>query len=353
MSKLLCIWICLAVVYTISCGSSKQVISNEDRELALLLGTTDYASLTSTDKYDLGEYLMRRGSTDKGRQVFEDVLTHNPKMTFLKYKLALIYLDKDTVRFTTRDEKGNVSSIIKNGHELGEAVLKEIAEEDPSFLPVYTELILLMISHKDTAGAGSLYDKAMTLDKNFSAADYRVGIVAMKSTTNANALVDAQSYFSKAQQTYHDLFESYKNLANIQKVQNQDSVAYKSYLKSLEYRCEAGDLYSAYFEFADVCSELYGQRKEDRYKDSALVYACRSLNCFPSYTPSLILIHELTGPRTAADSLLDPLKLEAPANAYCSSIGESKITSTSGGKESVIPKSILTETFPKPTRKKK
>ncbi|MBX7152480.1 hypothetical protein K1X84_12625 [bacterium] len=340
-------WIVLAALaFVISCGTTSQSFFGEDPELENLLKGEDYAALTVADKYEVAEYLMRKGDVEKARAIYEDIVTYNPGLIPIKYKLAKIYLSSGELTFTGKDEDGKNIHFTKNGKELGEAVLREIIEQDPSYLPAYSELIVVRMAAQDTQQASQLYHQVSGLDKTYISADYRVGYLEMLNESNASRFEDGIKAMRLGQKTYNDLYTSYKNLANIQKVQDLDTLAYQSYLKALEYRTEAADLFSVYHELADVCVKIWHNKKDESYKMLALEYACTSMDYFADYEPSVVLIKELTniqpGVDTASTDTVSAYK--AAARDYCSSIGKSK-TSVAGDKGTVIPKSYLRETL--------
>ena len=85
--------------YLVSCGSTSETLIKEDTDLIMALGGAEYASLTDAEKYDAAEYLMRKNDVETARAIYEDVVTHNRQAVTVKYKLAMIYLDKDQIEF--------------------------------------------------------------------------------------------------------------------------------------------------------------------------------------------------------------------------------------------------------------
>lgn len=326
-----------------SCGSAPKSFLTEDQELMEMFRANEYARLTDYDRYMIAEYLVGKGQLDNARKIYEDIATYNPRVSAIKFKLALIYLGMDSVSFTMKDEEGNQVVFRKSGQELGEALLNEVLQENARFLPLYSQLMIMNVERQDTQVVSALYSKARELDKNFNAADYRVGYLIMNSKSDADPYGNAKSYMVKARKSYKDLYDSYKNLANIQRVQKQDSIAYKTFIKALETRSEAVDLFSTYYELADVCRHLFKTQDDVHFKEQALKYACLSLQHFPGYQPALDLIESLEPVLVTVDSGLDSIAArEAGIDALCSSmIAEEERVIVTPTSESVIPKSML------------
>ncbi|HNI10763.1 MAG TPA: tetratricopeptide repeat protein, partial [bacterium] len=146
----------------ISCGTTRNSMLQDNPELIIALGGSSYTQLSDADKYDAAEYLVRKGQYENARVIFEDIITHNPGVVAVKYKLAQLYLKLDSVTFAEKTPKGDTYYFTKNGAELGEAVLREIYEKDPWFLPAYSELMMLEAKRQNYDGVKAIYEKAIT-----------------------------------------------------------------------------------------------------------------------------------------------------------------------------------------------
>ena len=304
MKKLFAYLVLLSAgLIVLACGSSKNTVT-EDPGLLALMGDKDYASLTSSDKYEIAQYLVRRGNLNRARMIYEDIISATPSAIGVKYKLALIYLDMDTVLLTTTDEKKKVTTSIRSGPELANELFNDIIQQDPDFLPVYSTMLIHAMQQEDTAQIRLKYASAKMKDPIYSLADYRIGYLSIFDFTNANRYNEGIESIKKAQTTFKDLYEAYKQLGNIQKVQGMDTLAYASYQKALKYRTEAYDLFDLYYELADVCYELFRKREVEHFKNESLDYACTSLRYFEGYKPSVELIRSISGKvgETVADS---------------------------------------------------
>ncbi len=278
-----------------ACGSSKNA-ANEDPGLLALLGDKDYTSLSSADRYEIAQYLARRGNISRARMIYEDIIAQTPSAIGVKYKLAMIYLGMDTVYFTKMDKKNKpVETTMRIGTEVAGELFEEIKAQDPDFLPINSTMMIQAMMQEDTAQLRSVYRHAKDKDPTYSLGDYRIGYLSVWDLSNANRFTEGIEGIRKAQTTFKDLYEAYKQLGNIQKVQGMDTLAYASYQKALKYRTEAYDLFDLYYELADVCYEIYRNREVEKYKQEALDYACKSLNYFEGYKPSVVLIRSLTG----------------------------------------------------------
>ncbi len=327
----------------ISCGSAPKTFLMEDEELREMFRADAYASLTDYDRYLMAEYLMSKGNVENARRVYEDIATYNPQATAIKFKLATIYLGMDSVSFTTKDEKDNPVTYKKNGAELGDALLHEILAENPKYLPVYSQLMIIAAEKQDSHAVSELYTAARMLDKGFNTADYRVGYLTMNSVSDESPFEHAKAYMVKAQKSYRDLYDSYKNLANIQRVQKQDSVAYKTFIKALDNRSEAIDLFSTYYELADVCRKIYKSHQDEKYMTMALKYSCLSLQHFPGYQPAMDLVRSLTSVSVTVDSGVDSsAAMQEAMDGFCATVvPEEERVVVVPAVESVIPKSDL------------
>lgn len=303
-----------AGIIIFACGSSKDAVV-EDPGLLALMGDKDYASLSSADKYEVAQYLVRRGNVNRARIIYEDIIAQNPSAIGVKYKLAMLYLSMDTVVFATLDKKNRpVSTTIRLGPELADELFGEIKNQDPDFLPVYSTMMIQAMQKEDTAQIRSIYRMAKDKDQTYALGDYRIGYLTVWDLSNANRYTEGIDGVKKAQTTFRELYEAYKQLGNIQKVQGMDTLAYASYQKALKYKTEAYDLFDLYYEFADVCYEIYRNRGVDKYKDEALNYACMSLGYFNGYKPSVELIRSLTG--KGLEQVPDSVALKE-AEGYC------------------------------------
>ncbi len=334
-------WFCfmaLVAVWT-SCGSAKKTVV-EDPGLKALLGDKDYAMLSASDKYEIAEYFTRRGNMERARAVYEDIITQNPGVIGIKYKLAQLYLQMDTVTFPVKNDKGHVEWVVKSGKELGESVIEEIQQQDPTFLPVYSDLMIINMERQDTGKVRQIYQTARQMDQGFNQGDYRVGYLTIFDLTNANRFQEGQTTVRKAKKMFYELYDAYKQLGNIQKVQGMDTLAYASYKKAFKIRTESADLFDAYYEMADVCYELYRKRNVEKYKEEALEYACQSLQFFPGYQPSVALLKSLAGLGTNENGKgIDTTALKA-VEEYCRGIKATGKT-TGALEQSVIPKSLF------------
>ncbi|MCK6544061.1 hypothetical protein L6Q79_15415 [bacterium] len=328
----------------ISCGTTRTSMLQDNPELIIALGGSSYTQLSDADKYDAAEYLVRKGQYENARVIFEDIITHNPGVVAVKYKLAQLYLKLDSVTFAEKTPKGDTYYFTKSGPELGEAVLREIYEKDPWFLPAYSELMMLEAKRQNYDGVKAIYEKAITKHKDFSTSDYRVGFLTMGNPDLADRFSEGMRMMEKGKKTYTDLYESYKSLGNIFNVQHKDTVAYNQLIRAISYRTEAIDIFSPYYHLADVCETLYQIKKEEHYKTMALQYACASLHYFPGYEPSVNVIRRLTG--VAKDTSADFSKTyRAAAEAFCagSTLPADDSVTIASGYTTVIPHSYLTE----------
>ncbi len=329
----------MAAVVALSCGHTEEVLLHEDTDLIVALGGAEYVNSTASEKYEAAEYLMRKGRMDNARAIYEDILTYDPRVVGIKYKLAMIYLKMDVVHFARRNAKGKKEYFEKNGKELGEAVLHEILDRDPWFLPVYSQLMILEADKKNLAEVKQLYEKAKALEDDFATSDYRVGFITLSNESNSSRFEEGKAYLQKGQKTYRDLYTSYKNLGGIQRVQHQDTLAIASFLKALENKSEAVDLFNVYYELANLNDSLYKEHKDAGSKQLALQYACASLQYFPGYTPSMKIIQKLAN--VGADSAGGG---QTAVNDYCKTIIQAKDQiKVSDSTDSVIPKSLLLE----------
>jgi tetratricopeptide (TPR) repeat protein len=299
-----------------ACGSSKDAVI-EDPGLLALMGDKDYASLTSADKYEVAQYLVRRGNLNRARMIYEDIIAHTPSAIGVKYKLALIYLDMDTVYLTSTDQKKNITTTMRMGTELAGELFDEIKQQDPDFLPVYSTMLIHAMQQEDTAQIRGIYASAKLKDPTYSLADYRIGYLSVFDLSNENRYREGIESIKKAQTTFKDLYEAYKQLGNIQKVQGMDTLAYASYQKALKYRTESYDLFDLYYELADVCYELYRKRNVEQFKNESLEFACTSLRYFEGYKPSVELIRSLIG--KGSDAVPDSTAVKE-ADEYCKGV---------------------------------
>jgi tetratricopeptide (TPR) repeat protein len=334
-------WPTVFLVLT-ACGSSTRSFLAEDEELRQMFNTDEYVSMSDYERYRVAEYLMSKGQVDEARKIYEDIITYNPGVSAIKYKLAMIYLGRDSVSFGSFDEKGRVLQFSRGGKDLGEAVLQEIRSENPGFLPVYSQLMVLNVGRRDSGTVRELFTTARELDKDFNTADYRVGYLTMFDRDNPNAFEDAESLMRKAQRSYRELYESYKNLGNIHRVQKQDTLAYKAFLKALDSKSEAVDLFATYGDMAEMCRRIYQQQQNEIYRDLGLRYACMSLAYFPGYKPSVDVLHAL-GASGVVEGVVDSSSDSAAVlDRFCSetvsAVDSMRVQATT---ESVIPRSIL------------
>ncbi len=322
MKKIICTALfVLPAVLIISCGSSKKA-AIDDPGLQALLGDKDYASLSAADKYEIAQYFMRRGNLNRARMVYEEILELAPSAVGVKYKLAMIYLKMDTVFFVKYDKKNRpVSTSTADGPELGNEMIENIRSEHPDFLPIYSASIIRAMENEDTAAVRQIYAAAKEKDPAYSLGDYRLGYLSVWDISNSNRYSEGIAGMQKAQTTFQELYDAYKQLGNIQKVQGMDTLAYASYLKALKYRTEAFDLFDLYYEFADVCYEIYRKRNVEKFKIEALGYACQSLQHFAGYKPSVELIRSLSGKtgKVVPDSVA-----VRDAEDYCRNAGTEK-----------------------------
>lgn len=306
----------ISVMIFPSCGSSKKT-APIDPGLEALLGDKDYNALTPGDKYEIAQYFLRRGNINRARTVYEDILARIPSAYSIKYKLATLYLEMDTVYFITYDKKGRpVSAIFEMGSDLGTRIIEETRSNHPDFLPVYSTALILAMQKEDTGAIRKIYTTAKEKDPAYSLADYRVGYLSIWDLSNPNRYNEGIAAIKKAQTSFRELYEAYKQLGNIQKVQGMDTLAYASYQKALKYRTEAYDLFDLYYELADVCFELFRKRGVEKFKTEALDYACQSLQYFEGYKPSAELIRSITG--KGGEALPDSI-VAREAAAFCRS----------------------------------
>lgn len=344
MNKIVWTLVCLSGLFFFGCGSSKETFSFNDPELEALFQGSDYKSLSDAARYSIGMYYLKHNDSSNGRAVLEDIITYNPRIPAIKFQLAKIYLTMESVRFNAKNEEGDTGEIVRNGREIGESVLREIIEEDPAYYPAYSELMMLAVANQDTATFSSLYTVASAGEKSYLGSDYRIGYLTLLDQENENRFEEAENYFVSARKTYAELYDSYKNLGDIQRVQFQDTLAYKSYKKAIEYQSEAVDLFMVYHNLADVCMKIYTVQKDERYRTEALEYACRSLTRFPGYAPSLSIIRALGGVSSRADSSKAPVEYAASFHTYCEGQYADMKIPVMAGNSSVIPRSVFRET---------
>lgn len=344
MNKIVWTLLCMSGLFFFGCGSSKETFTFNDPELEALFQGTDYKSLTDAARYNIGMYYLNHDDSSNGRAVLEDIITYNPHIPAIKFHLAKIYLSMESVTFNVKNEEGDAGQIVRNGREIGEAVLREIIQNDPGYFPAYTELMMLAVDNEDTTAFSSLYNRASEGEKSYLGSDYRIGYLTLLDKENENRFEEAKKYFASARKTYAELYDSYKNLGDIQRVQFQDTLAYKSYKKAIEYQSEAHDLFLVYYHLAEVCMKIYADRNDERYRAEALEYACRSLTRFPGYAPSLSIIRSNAGVQSRADSAKAPVEYAVSFHNYCEGqFGGMKIPSMAES-ASVIPRSIFRET---------
>jgi tetratricopeptide (TPR) repeat protein len=329
----------ISLFYLVSCGSSVETLTKEDNDLIMALGGAEYALLTDAERYDAAEYLMRRGDITMARAIYEDIVTHNRQAVTVKYKLALIYLKMDAVEFTKKIKKGKLEKFTLNGKELGEKVLNEIVEQNPWYLPVYSQLMILEAERGNAEGVKKWYEKAKSLNEDYLSSDYRVGFLSMSDPLTVE---DGKKALIKGQKSFADLYLSYKSLGGIQKVQKLDTIALESFNKAVKTKTEALDLFFVYYEMATVCESLYKTREDENYRSRAIMYGCMSAQHFPKYKPSLVLVAKLADLPVAKDTT-------APLEAYQAAVSELAKTVIpekdqivmSLSQETVIPESVL------------
>lgn len=322
-----------------SCGSTGEALIKEDTDLIMALGGAEYASLTDAEKYDAAEYLMRKNEVELARAIYEDIVTHNRQAVAVKYKLAMIYLKKDQVEFLKRNEKGDVVKFTLTGKDLGEKVLNEIAEQNPWYLPVYSRLMILEAERGNIEGVKKWYEAAKNLNEDYATSDYRVAVLTL---SDPAGLEEGKRLLAKGHKSFSDLYESYKNLGGIQKVQHQDTVAIETFTKATKARTEAVDLFSVYYDMAAISARLFKARKEDHFKTQAIQYGCMSALHFPMYKPALMLVTELAELAVTTDSTSSLAPYQIAVNEYAKTvIPEKEQIQVSTGTETVIPESLL------------
>ena len=340
MKKIYALALMLLGAVLASCGSTNEKLIKEDTDLIVALGGAEYASLTDAEKYDAAEYLMRKGDSETARAIYEDLVTHNRRAVTVKYKLAMIYLNRDQVEFLKKDEKGRIVKFNLNGKELGEKVLREIAEQDPWYLPVYSQLMVIEAGRSNTEAVKQWYDKASALNGDYATSDYRGAVLTM---SDASRLEEGKQLLINAQKSFSDLYVSYKNLGNIQKVQHQDTLALETLEKAAKTKTEAADLFSVYYDMAFISARLYKTRNDEDYKSKAILYGCMSAQYFPMYKPALMLVKDLAGLEVASDSSGASLAAyQTAVSDYSKTVIPEKdkiVMSTSD--ETVIPESLL------------
>ena len=337
------------VAVLLSGCSSGPILLKESEDLVVALGGNAYAELSDAERYDAAEYLRRKGDIETARHIFEDIVTHNPRLVAAKFKLAMIYQQMGQVTFYKLDEKGKMTSYETSGSDLSVAVLKEIAEQDPWYLPVYSQFMILEAAKQNEDGVKEWFEKAKEKDKDYKTSDYQVGVLTIQDEANPNRYEEGHALLIKGQKSYRDLYESYKNLGNIQKVQHQDSLALLQLLEAAKKKTEAVDLFSVYFDIATVSERMYKLRNDEKYKDQSLHYAALAMERFPGHGPAVKLIAQLAGISAQPDSGGDSLKgLTVAVNAYRESIlkPEERIP-VSLGSTTVIPPSILMDQYQK------
>ena len=322
-----------------SCGSTGEALIKEDTDLIMALGGAEYASLTDAEKYDAAEYLMRKSEVELTRAIYEDIVTHNRQAVAVKYKLAMIYLNKGQVEFLKKDEKGKIVKYSLNGKELGEKVLNEIAEQNPWYLPVYSQLMILEAGRGNIEGVKKWYDAAKNLNDDYATSDYRVAVLTL---SDPAGLEEGKRLLVKGHKSFTDLYESYKNLGGIQKVQHQDTIAIETFAKAVKTKTEAVDLFSVYYDMAAISSRLYKTRNDENYKTQAIQYGCMSVMHFPMYKPALMLVTELAGLQVTSDSISSLTPYQFTVSEYAKTvIPEKEQIPMSASLETVIPESLL------------
>lgn len=329
-----------SLTFIISCGASSEKLIKEDTDLIVALGGAEYASLTDAEKYDAAEYLMRKGDVETARAIYEDIVTHNRRAVTVKYKLAVIYLKSDQVEFLKKDEKGRIVKFTLNGKELGEKVLREIAEQEPWYLPVYSQLMIVEAGHGNIEAVKQWYDKASVLNQDYATSDYRGAVLTM---SDASKIDEGKQLLIKGHASFSDLYESYKNLGNIQKVQHQDTIALATLGKAANTKTEAVDLFSIYYNMASVSARIYKARNDEHYKTQAILYGCMSAQHFPLYKPALMLVKDLAGLEVTGDSSGVTLAAyQAAVSEYAKTvIPEKDQIQMSASEETAIPESLL------------
>ncbi len=335
----------LISLFLASCGSSKDTSYATDPELEALFQGSDYKSLTDAARYDIAQYFLKHHDSTNGRAILEDIATYNSYVSSVKYQLARIYLLEETITFAAKTEKDEGGQIVRNGKELGESILKEILGESPDFMAAYSDLMMLALQRGDTTSFEDYYRQASEREKTFLASDYRIGYLTVQDRENPKSWDEGTQVFRKAKDTYLELYESYKNLGDIQRVQFLDTMAYRSYRKALEYPTEAYDLFLVYYHLSEVSARIYEARGDSRYRSEAVEYACRSLSLFPGYTPALSMIRRLANVQSAADSVKSPAEYASPFQSYCTAQhSDMKIQSVTTN-PGAIPRSIYRETI--------
>lgn len=335
------------VVLLSACSANKEVTLNYNRDLILALGGNSYATLSDAERYRAAEYLFRKGDFENARAFYEDILTYNPSVVALKYRLAQIYRTMDSVRFSEKNEKGQTTYYKRQGKELSVAVMAEIYDHDPWFYPIHGELMLEEIQNKNAEKAKALYDSAQVINKFFAISDYRTAFVTLGQEDNTNRFEEAASLLKSGRQTYSDLYDAYKNLGNIFSVQNKDTASYTQLSKAVLTRSEAVDLFDAYAQLAHVCEKLYFEKNEERYKDEAMLNAAISMQYFPGYLPAAKVISKLQLLNITQDSA-NPDSNYALVEAAMSHVADLDIPvkdriKFGSGYTPIIPKSILRE----------
>lgn len=339
MKKIYALAITLFSAYLISCGSTSESLIKEDTDLIMALGGAEYASLTDAEKYDAAEYLMRKNDVELARAIFEDIVTHNRMAVTVKYKLAMIYLKKDQVEFLRKNEKGDIEKYTLNGIDLGEKVLNEIAEQNPWYLPVYSQLMILEAGRGNIEGVTKWYEAAKNLNDDYATSDYRVAVLTL---SDPAGLEEGKRLLDKGHLSFADLYESYKNLGGIQKVQHHDTIAIETFAKAAKAKTEAVDLFRVYYDMAAIAARLYKARNDENYKTQAIQYGCMSAQLFPMYKPSLMLVSELAGLQVVADSAAPLAAYQTAVNEYGKTvIPEKDQIQMSASTETVIPESLL------------
>lgn len=330
----------ISLIFLISCGSTGGSLIKDDQGLLLALGDAEYASLTDAEKYDAADFLIRSGDLVSARSMYEDIVTHNRKAVTVKFKLAMMYLDSEQVGFLKKDEKGRLVTFSLNGRELGEKVLREIAEQNPWYLPVYSQLMILEAGRGSVSGVKQWYEKARALNPDYATSDYRVAVLTM---SDSSRVEEGKKLLIKGQATYADLYQSYKKLGTIQKVQHLDTIAIETLGKAARTKTEAVDLFSTYYDMAIVSARLYKQKNDENYKTQAIQYGCMSVMYFPKYKPALLLVKDLAGLQVPGDSANISLEAyQATVGEYAKTlIPENEQIQMSTSEETVIPESLL------------
>lgn len=238
-----------------------------------------------------------------------------------------------------RNEKGDVVKFTLNGKDLGEKVLNEIAEQNPWYLPVYSQLMMLEAGRGNIEGVKKWYDAAKNLNDDYATSDYRVAVLTL---SDPAGLDEGKRLLAKGHKSFSDLYESYKNLGGIQKVQHQDTIAIETFAKAANAKTEAVDLFSVYYDMATISARLYKTRNDENFKTQAIQYGCMSAQLFPMHKPSLMLVAELAGLQVAADSAAPLAAYQTAVSEYAKTvIPEKDQIQMSNSTDTAIPESLL------------